>query len=48
MDRLKRDHAAALDLIKLRSDERAKAEEERAADEAELEEMRKLPMFGAF
>ncbi|TBN37714.1 recombinase family protein [Paracoccus subflavus] len=47
-DRLKRDHAAALDLIEWRLDERAKAEEERAAQEAEQEEMRKLPMFGLF
>lgn len=48
VDRLRRDHVAALNLIKLRSDERAKAEKERAAEEAELEEMRKLPMFGSF
>lgn len=48
VDRLRRDHVAALNLIKLRSDERAKTEKERAAEEAEVEEMRRLPMFGTF
>lgn len=49
VDRLKRDHGAALDLIKLRSDERAKAEEKRAAEnKAELEEMEKSPIYATF